>query len=294
MTRELIGGNITNPPLNSEMILIESWFRRMSIISVIIPTWNRKHELQNCLAAVLNQRRNELGIIVSDDGSTDGTDKFLKGLRVESLKVVSCENSGLPSIARNRAISKSGEAQLLAFCDSDDYWLPHKIERQMGAYLNGKARAICSNSYLNNTSEMYFNFEDGYINTLSLLNLNRVICSSMVVEREIIERCDLFDESAELRAYEDYLLWLKVSLFTDIYYISEPLLRYTTASLNSVRSDSLIADERRKLLVLKKFAQFCIEVKKPEYIPFVTLSAVKSLAKLLKFKFKSYENSSHC
>lgn len=89
--------------------------------SVIIPTYNRKDLLRECLRTVNCQKYQPSEIIVVDDGSTDGTINWLENQYPE-IRVILQENCG-PGIARNRG-ARIANGDYLAFLDSDDLWFP--------------------------------------------------------------------------------------------------------------------------------------------------------------------------
>ncbi len=97
-------------------------------ISVAIPTYNRADYLQETLEAILAQTYPATEIVVVDDGSTDNTPEVLArfGQRIKSLRI---SNSGC-TVARKTAVEAS-TCPWLAFCDSDDVWLPHHLQRRM-------------------------------------------------------------------------------------------------------------------------------------------------------------------
>jgi len=89
-------------------------------ISIIVPTYNRKIFLENCLKSLFNQTypKNQYEIIVVDDGSTDGTREMIKRLKTDSnLRYFYQENQG-PAAARNLGI-KNAKGKIIAFIDSD-------------------------------------------------------------------------------------------------------------------------------------------------------------------------------
>jgi glycosyltransferase involved in cell wall biosynthesis len=179
-------------------------------ITAIIPTWNRANCLKNCLSLIVRQTYKNLTVVVSDDGSSENVLVVADSFKDSRVKYIRGENSGRPSIPRNRAIKKA-TGNLLAFCDSDDYWKENKLEVQVNILEKTKLGAVCSNAYLDQTPKMYFDNQSRKLTTLDLLKVNSVICSSMVVEKKIIDKCGGFDEDLEFKAVEDYLLWLKVS-----------------------------------------------------------------------------------
>jgi len=97
-------------------------------ISVAIPAYNRADYLRETLDSILNQSYPASEIIVVDDGSTDHTPDVLAGYGIK-IKSIRIENSGA-AIARKTA-AEASTCPWLAFCDSDDVWLPHHLERRV-------------------------------------------------------------------------------------------------------------------------------------------------------------------
>ncbi|WP_437185428.1 glycosyltransferase [Planctomicrobium sp. SH668] len=103
------------------------------LVSVIIPTYNREKHLPECLESVLMQTYTKLEAIVIDDGSTDATPTFMadQTRRDKRVRYIRKLNGGVSS-ARNQGI-RSANGDLIAFLDSDDAWLPWKMETQVAA-----------------------------------------------------------------------------------------------------------------------------------------------------------------
>ena len=94
-------------------------------VTVIIPAYNRRHLISRSLDSVLTQTHPANEIIVVDDGSTDDT-KSLVLDRYPGVNYIYQDNRGV-SAARNTGIDKA-KSEWLAFLDSDDEWLPRKLE----------------------------------------------------------------------------------------------------------------------------------------------------------------------
>ena len=109
-------------------------------ISVVIPTYNRKHTLPRAIASVLNQTLQPTEIIMVDDGSTDGTADWIQET-YPRINPISQSNKGV-SAARNIGI-KYAKCDWIALLDSDDEWLPDKLERQVEAFNQKIGRASC-------------------------------------------------------------------------------------------------------------------------------------------------------
>jgi len=110
--------------------LTDGFFQKSKVtkVSVIIPTYNRAATVLDAIRSALNQSYPYLEVIVVDDGSSDGTTKLLEEYS-KRIKLLHQENAG-PSAARNLG-ARHASGDVFAFLDSDDVWMPEKIERQV-------------------------------------------------------------------------------------------------------------------------------------------------------------------
>ena len=100
------------------------------LISVIIPTYNRNESLKRCIQSVIFQTYQNFEILVMDDGSTDGTKEIVTDFNDPRIIYEWDDNWGGPAKPRNRGIKKSS-GEFIAFLDSDDWWLPKKLEESV-------------------------------------------------------------------------------------------------------------------------------------------------------------------
>lgn len=107
-------------------------------ISVIIPTYNRSQSLHRALQSVYRQTLMPGEIIVVDDGSNDGTEQMLRN-EFPEVRYIYQQNRGV-SAARNRGIA-AASGDWLAFLDSDDQWLPEKLQKQQQALARSQGDA---------------------------------------------------------------------------------------------------------------------------------------------------------
>lgn len=98
------------------------------LVSVIIPTYNRARFCKAAVESVLSQTYENVEVIIVDDGSTDNTEKIISGLN-RRLKYIRQSNAGV-STARNTGL-QAATGEYIAFLDSDDVWLPWKLEAQL-------------------------------------------------------------------------------------------------------------------------------------------------------------------
>jgi glycosyltransferase involved in cell wall biosynthesis len=114
------------------------------LVTVVIPTYNRARLLGEAIDSVLAQQWSSLQTVVADDGSTDSTPELVSryGDRVEYFHQ---PNAG-QAAARNRGVERA-RGEFIAFLDSDDLWLPHKIRTEMDVFARlPEAAAVFSNS----------------------------------------------------------------------------------------------------------------------------------------------------
>ena len=97
-------------------------------VSVIIPTFNRKNFVPKAIESVLKQSYKKYEIIIVDDGSGDGTQDYVRS-NFPMVRLIFQSNRGV-SAARNTGILHS-KGDWIAFLDSDDQWLPKKLEYQI-------------------------------------------------------------------------------------------------------------------------------------------------------------------
>ncbi|AKB76277.1 Glycosyltransferase [Methanosarcina lacustris Z-7289] len=98
----------------------------MSLISVIIPLYNKEPHIKRAIDSILAQKIQDFEIVIVDDGSTDKSAEVVKSFTDPRIRLIQQENAGV-SAARNRGI-KEAKADLIAFLDADDEWTPSFLE----------------------------------------------------------------------------------------------------------------------------------------------------------------------
>ena len=193
-------------------------------ISVVIPTLNRINTLQRALDSVINQTYKPAEIIVVDNGSSDGTLKFLR--EQYSKITILTENKIGVSSARNKGIKKSIN-QWIALLDSDDAWHPRKLEIQ-----TSMLDSALKEYNLVHTDEVWFR-NNKHINQMKkhkkqggyiferCLSLCCISPSSVLFKKNILDKVGLFDES--LPVCEDYDMWLKICSSEEVLFAQDKL-----------------------------------------------------------------------
>ena len=197
----------------------------MPTVSAIIPTHNRSQTVLRALRSVYAQRILVNEVIVIDDGSSDDT---VARIQAEFPGVILiCQAQHGVSHARNRGID-AAQGEWLAFLDSDDEWLPMKIETQLDAVRNNPSSRICHSNEIWIRNGRRVNPMDkhrkhgGWIFEHCLPRC-AISPSSVLLHRSTIEEFGAFDES--LPVCEDYDLWLRMTAALPALYIAEPLVK---------------------------------------------------------------------
>ena len=195
------------------------------VISVIIPVHNRRCWVGRAIRSVRRQTLTDCEILVVDDGSTDGTGEVVvREFGTEVQVLTQPKNLGV-SAARNRGILES-TAEWVALLDSDDEWMPAKVERQLRA-LRSTGHRVCHtnerwirNGVRVNQRKHHQKYGgDIYLRALPLCAMSP---SSIIVHRSVFDDVGLFDES--LPACEDYELFLRVTNRYSVTFIDEELI----------------------------------------------------------------------
>ncbi|MCK4840400.1 MAG: glycosyltransferase family 2 protein [Methylococcales bacterium] len=194
-------------------------------MSIIIPTYNRCSLLKRALESVYQQTYLDYEIIVVDDGSTDETAKMIK-LFFPEVNYDFQVNQGV-SAARNRGIGLA-KGHWFAFLDSDDEWMPKKLENQMCELKSNLDYKIChtQEQWIRNAvrvNQMKKHKKTGGWIFKQCLPLCAMSPSSIVIHRTVFDDVGNFDIT--LPACEDYDLWLRITAKYPVLYLEDELIK---------------------------------------------------------------------
>jgi glycosyltransferase involved in cell wall biosynthesis len=199
------------------------------LVSVIIPNLNRKKELIRAIQSVQGQTYKHFEIIVVDDCSEFSNKTYLeaKEIKFDAVQVIKNPiNMGL-SYSRNKGINKS-KGKFIAFLDSDDFWEPEKIEKQVQLLqCNPTLDMVYCDSYLiiNNkkitrNTEFYESKFWAHLST----GWSPTNPSTLMMRKRCFEKIGYFDE--KLRHHEDFDFWLRASDHLNIGFCSDILSNF--------------------------------------------------------------------
>lgn len=193
-------------------------------VSVIIPSFNRAYILSRTLESVFAQTYPHMEVILVDDGSTDKTEEVCQGF--SKLQYFYQENSGV-SMARNQGVRKS-RGEYIAFLDSDDEWLPEKLQKQVEfleshpefSWVHGEEIWIRNGRRVN---PMKKHQKGGGNQFFKSLNLCLISPSTVMMKRTLFDEFEGFDP--EFTVCEDYDLWLRILSRYPVGFIDEYLIK---------------------------------------------------------------------
>jgi glycosyltransferase involved in cell wall biosynthesis len=229
-------------------------------VSIVLPSYNRERYLRQAVDSVFAQTFLDWELILADDGSGAATARYLEDLdRVAQVNVLRLAHSGNPSVARNAAL-RMARGAYVAFLDSDDVWLPTKLEMQLALHQSRPERRW---SYV----AMERIYEDatlmqgepkrptpaGAIFEQLLVLRADVSMSSVMAERALLEQVGGFDEAQPF--FEDFDLFLRLSLHSDVSVVEQPLVRMRSHSEHYSADRIGMHEGRARLLAkMKPFA----------------------------------------
>lgn len=214
------------------------------LISIITPTYNRSYYLSGAIDSVLDQTYGNFELIIVDDGSTDDTGTLVEPyLSDQRIKYFYQSNQG-QSVARNKGISESN-GEFICFLDSDNSWLPNKLERSLKEFWSfPNADIVYGDSILidENSAEIGRGTMKRYSGRIThhLLKDNIVSMNTTMTRRKCFDEMGCFNESD--RVAEDYELWLRFSTKFEFRHISEYLGYYR------IMEDQISSDKEKRFL----------------------------------------------
>lgn len=212
-----------------------------NLVSVITPTYNSETYIQETIESVLQQTYPNWEMVIVDDGSSDQTIAIIEEYQKEDdrIRLIALEKNQGAAVARNTAI-ENAQGRYIAFLDSDDRWLPEKLERQL-TFMQEHDYAFTYTGY----KRVQVNDEGHRIEkdvkmpeaaTYKQLLKSCVIgCLTVMLDRKKIPNIRM----ANIRSRQDYALWLNLTRrgYT-AYGLQEVLAAYRVRS-NSISSNKV-------------------------------------------------------
>lgn len=179
-------------------------------VSIITPMFNSEKFILSAINSVLSQTYTNWELLIIDDCSTDNSKRIVHDCMKHDKRIVYIgteKPSGSPSIPRNIGINKAS-GRFIAFLDSDDLWLPNKLEKQISYFKEEKVVIVYSNYEKISEEGISSNrivLAPKYCSYENLLKGNVIACCTCVYDSYKIGKMYLPNQG-----HEDYALWLKI------------------------------------------------------------------------------------
>ena len=228
----------------------------MNRISVIIPTYNRADKIVTSILSVLDQSYKDFDLIIVDDASADDTETVIAGISDNRIRYYKLDTNKGAAGARNEGV-KLAKTEFIAFHDSDDKWLPDKLEKQM-VYMdrNPDIGLVYGKVRVNSPDKIYEFPNEAVSGELQgelypwLLRRNTIDTPTMFMRKVCFDETGGFDES--LRCLEDWEFVIRFSRNFKIGYIGEVLLDSFVSEGGVSRNIGAYYEARCKMIALHK------------------------------------------
>jgi glycosyltransferase involved in cell wall biosynthesis len=234
-----------------------------ALVSIIIPTYNRANDLKRALKSVVEQTHTYWEAVVVDNHSNDNTDDVVKNFHDPRIKLFKIHNQGLIAASRNLGIQNAA-GEYVAFLDSDDWWMPEKLEESVKVLRQGFDVIYHDLYTVTKAGQKWFwkktssrdvkspVFDDLVVSGNALSN------SSVVVRKYLLMQSGTLPEDKAMNPCCDYAAWLHLAKYTEKFKRIPQTLGYlwigggnvttTERTISSLdRFESLYADDIKDL-----------------------------------------------
>lgn len=210
------------------------------LVSVIMPSYNTGRFIAESIESVLSQTYENWELLIVDDCSTDETDHIIEQYRDPRIRYFKNDKNSGAAVSRNKAL-REAKGRWIAFLDSDDLWMPEKLEKQIAFMENGGYHFSCSarvtiDEKSNELGEI--TKSPHHVGKLGMYLYCWPGCLATMYDASVVGLIQV----ADLKKNNDYAMWLKVIEKTDFYAFDEVLAKYR------MRSKSISHDSFKKLV----------------------------------------------
>lgn len=212
------------------------------LVSVIMPSYNTARFIADSIKSVQAQTYANWELLIVDDCSTDNTDEVVSEFDDERIIYLKNEKNSGAALSRNRAL-REAKGEWIAFLDSDDLWLPEKLQKQIDFmknnhyYFTGTARSVIDED--SNPTGTISHAKPSHVTKLGMYLYGWPGCLTVMYHAPTVGLIQI----ADLKKNNDYAMWLKVIKKCDYYGLDEVLAVYR------VRKNSIFHDSKKKLVL---------------------------------------------
>jgi glycosyltransferase involved in cell wall biosynthesis len=228
------------------------------LVSIIVPTHNRAHLIGDTIRSVISQNYRHWELIIVDDGSTDETEQVVKKFSENRIRYFFIEHTGNLGRVRNKGIAQAA-GNYIALLDSDDLWLPHKLEYQLSfftqysqaCFVFGQGEQFGEGATPTPQLERYFAgkvfhpflFESRFI----------LYVPTLLFKKEVFHHLKAFDES--LIKCTDIDFFLRLAFRFEGVFSHEVVVRIRKAGQSHSKENELFAYEEYLKMLAKHHAE---------------------------------------
>lgn len=180
-------------------------------VSVITPAYNAERFIKETIQSVQDQTYSDWEMIIVDDRSKDRTVEYIKEVQAGDprIRLIELEENSGSAVARNTAIENAA-GRYIAFLDSDDRWMPEKLERQL-RFMQDKDVAFSFTAYVrtleDGTETDYISRTPATVDWDALMKRCVIGCLTVMLDRNKTGEVKMVD----IRTRQDYALWLELT-----------------------------------------------------------------------------------
>lgn len=202
-------------------------------MSVIVTTYNRKSQLQEAINSIVGQTYSNVEVVVVDNFSNFDIRALIKSYQDPRILLIQNENHGNYVVNRNLGISHSS-GEYIAFCDDDDYWLPHKLSEQVGLFTKSRKSEnlglVYSKCFMLGPAGIYrvgprvplYNGNCFF----KMLIIPSVPILTALVKKKVFDDIGMFNENPVVRCQEDNEFWIRLAKRYSVKSLAEPTAVY--------------------------------------------------------------------
>ncbi len=208
------------------------------LVSIVMPSYNTGEYIKTTIESVLEQTYKEWELIIVDDCSTDNTDEVVRGYLSDSrIRYLKNEHNSGAAVSRNKALQEA-KGRWIAFLDSDDLWLPDKLEKQIRFMKeNGYHFSYTGYEEIDTSGKKTGVRVSGpkKITKTGFYNYCWVGCLTVIYDSAVIGLIQIKD----IKKNNDYAMWLKICKKSSCYLLNENLALYRRGRNGSISSNSI-------------------------------------------------------
>lgn len=231
--------NYNKKQLQATMILSGSdgIEREAGLVSIIMPSYNTASFIEETIQSVLNQTYTYWELIIVDDCSTDNTDEVLENIKDSRIRYFKNNKNSGAAVSRNKAL-REAKGQWIAYLDSDDLWMPEKLEKQIH-FMETNGYAFSYTNYeeidVNGNKTGVSITGPKKITKTGMFNYCWPGCLTVMFDANKIGLIQIED----IKKNNDYAMWLKVCRKADCFLLDETLGQYRKGRIGSVSTHSI-------------------------------------------------------